>query len=181
MSDYRRWFVPGGTYFFTVVTYLRRPILTARLRGAASARRFMKFRANGRGRRWRSCSFRITSIRFGPCHRATAATPSRWQKVKETFTRKYLSSGGYEGRGSLSRKRHGERAVWQRRFWEHTCRDEEDMKLCADYLHWNPVKHALLAVHSRIAGLPFIVSSGWANTRANWGGVDPCAGFEMPE
>ena len=29
MSDYRRWFVPGGTFFFTVVTYARRPILTS--------------------------------------------------------------------------------------------------------------------------------------------------------
>jgi putative transposase len=28
MSDFRRWFVSGGTYFFTVVTYGRRPILT---------------------------------------------------------------------------------------------------------------------------------------------------------
>jgi putative transposase len=27
MSDYRRWFLPGGTFFFTVVTYARRPIL----------------------------------------------------------------------------------------------------------------------------------------------------------
>ena len=28
MSDYRRWFVPGGTFFLTLVTYRRRPILT---------------------------------------------------------------------------------------------------------------------------------------------------------
>ncbi|MFY9251869.1 MAG: transposase [Fuerstiella sp.] len=28
MSDYRRYFVPGGTFFLTVVTYKRRPILT---------------------------------------------------------------------------------------------------------------------------------------------------------
>jgi putative transposase len=28
MSEYRRYFIPGGTYFFTVVTYERRPILT---------------------------------------------------------------------------------------------------------------------------------------------------------
>ena len=28
MSDYRRWFVAGGTFYFTVVAYGRRPILT---------------------------------------------------------------------------------------------------------------------------------------------------------
>jgi len=31
MSDYRRWFVPGATYFFTVVINERRPILTSDL------------------------------------------------------------------------------------------------------------------------------------------------------
>ncbi len=31
MSDYRRWYVPGATYFFTVVTNARRPILTSDL------------------------------------------------------------------------------------------------------------------------------------------------------
>ncbi len=28
MSDYRRYFVPGGTFYFTVGAYARRPILT---------------------------------------------------------------------------------------------------------------------------------------------------------
>jgi hypothetical protein len=36
MSDYRRYFVPGGTYFFTVVTECR-----ARLFGQESARRLL--------------------------------------------------------------------------------------------------------------------------------------------
>ncbi len=31
MSNYRRWFVPGGMVFFTVVTYARRPILTTEI------------------------------------------------------------------------------------------------------------------------------------------------------
>ena len=44
---------------------------------------------------------------------------------------------------SRSRKKHRERAVWQRRFWKHTCRDEDDLKRFLDYLHWNPCKHGL--------------------------------------
>lgn len=35
----------------------------------------------------------------------------------------------------------GERGIWQRRFWEHTIRDENDFKLHCDYIHYNPVKH----------------------------------------
>jgi putative transposase len=33
--------------------------------------------------------------------------------------------------------------VWQRRFWEHTIRDESDLVRHIDYIHHNPVKHGL--------------------------------------
>ena len=42
---------------------------------------------------------------------------------------------------SLSRARKGERGVWQRRYWEHTLRDEADFARHVDYIHFNPVKH----------------------------------------
>ena len=35
--------------------------------------------------------------------------------------------------------------MWRRRFWEHTVRDEDDLKRCVDYVHWNPVKHGLVS------------------------------------
>ena len=35
----------------------------------------------------------------------------------------------------------GEKGIWQRRFWEHTVRDEDDYKLHTDYIYYNPVKH----------------------------------------
>ena len=39
----------------------------------------------------------------------------------------------------------GERAVWQRRFWEHTCKDPDDLRHHIDYVHRNPVKHGYAA------------------------------------
>ena len=42
---------------------------------------------------------------------------------------------------SNSRKRKKERGIWQRRFWEHLIKDEEDYKNHLDYIHYNPVKH----------------------------------------
>jgi putative transposase len=42
---------------------------------------------------------------------------------------------------SASRRKHREREVWQRRFWEHMLRDEDDLKRHLDYIHYNPVKH----------------------------------------
>jgi putative transposase len=41
----------------------------------------------------------------------------------------------------LNRRSNGELALWQRRFWEHTIRDENDFSRHVDYIHFNPVKH----------------------------------------
>ncbi len=38
-------------------------------------------------------------------------------------------------------KKRSERGIWQRRFWEHTIRDQQDYNNHMDYIHWNPVKH----------------------------------------
>jgi putative transposase len=38
-------------------------------------------------------------------------------------------------------KNKGEAGIWQRRFWEHTIRDEKDFRIHCDYIHYNPVKH----------------------------------------
>ena len=45
----------------------------------------------------------------------------------------------------MSRAAKGERGIWQRRYWEHTIRDETDFVRHLDYVHINPVKHGLVA------------------------------------
>jgi putative transposase len=42
--------------------------------------------------------------------------------------------------------------LWQRRFWEHAIRDDDDLARHIDYIHWNPVKHGVVA---RVADWPF--------------------------
>jgi putative transposase len=42
--------------------------------------------------------------------------------------------------------------LWQRRFWEHTIRDEKDFERHVDYIHFNPVKHELVA---RVCDWPY--------------------------
>jgi len=67
----------------------------------------------------------------------------RWNQLKGEFTKKWLAQGGTEGARTLSKSRRGERAVWQRRGWEHAIRDEQDFIRHMDYIHYNPVKHGL--------------------------------------
>jgi putative transposase len=64
----------------------------------------------------------------------------RWRRIKSWFTREVARSGK-----AISRDRRGEYVLWQRRFWEHTVRDETDFARHVDYVHFNPVKHGLVS------------------------------------
>ena len=63
--------------------------------------------------------------------------PKRWQAIKMGFSRSVTSGEPL----SASRKKRGERGIWQRRYWEHIIRDDRDYAAHMDYIHFNPVKH----------------------------------------
>jgi len=69
----------------------------------------------------------------------------RWQWIKSEFTHQWLARGGVERPRRDSYLRERRRAIWQRRFWEHTIRDEADLENHADYIHYNPVRLKLVA------------------------------------
>jgi putative transposase len=69
------------------------------------------------------------------------AFPLRWQMIKALFSRSVPRAE--ERRASLVRKR--EAGIWQRRYWEHTIRDDQDYADHIDYILFNPVKHGLAA------------------------------------
>nr|WP_255190012.1 transposase [Methylomonas rapida] len=138
MSEYRRIFVPGGHYFFTVVTYLRRPVFSEFANVEVLRAAFKQVMA--------AKPFEIEAIVILPDHLhclwrlplGDADFSGRWREIK-----KYVSKRiGGEG------KRTGERDVWQRRFWDHLIRDEEDWRRHVDYVHFNPVKHGLATAPS---------------------------------
>jgi putative transposase len=64
----------------------------------------------------------------------------RWREIKKAFS-KSLPSSEYRSEARIKRR---ERGIWQRRFWEHTIRDELDYQQHMDYIHFNPVKHGLV-------------------------------------
>lgn len=144
MTDYRRWRVEGGAYFFTVVTEERRRWLCDDLARDClrDAIRVIRKRR----------PFRIDAIVLLPDHLHTVWTlpagdsdySTRWRLIKKRFTTAYLQAGGIEAAANASRQAKGERSLWQRRFFEHTVRDEPDMKRCIDYVHVNPLKHGLV-------------------------------------
>jgi putative transposase len=138
MVGYRRNFVPGGTFFFTVTLADRRSkILVERIDLVRNALRAAR----------RERPFAIEAIVILPDHlHAIFTLPSgdsdfsgRWRRIKGHF-----SSALIEVSTELKRRPNGDLALWQRRFWEHTIRDEVDFERHVDYIHFNPVKHALV-------------------------------------
>jgi putative transposase len=60
----------------------------------------------------------------------------RWQRIKTLFTQ-----GVRRSEASIERRDVTGRAPWQRRFWEHTIRDDADYARHVEYIHFNPVRH----------------------------------------
>jgi putative transposase len=136
MTSYRRNFVPGGSYFFTLNLadrHLR--LLTEHIDLFRNAVRDVKVRH----------PFAVEATVVLPDHlhalwtlpEGDADFATRWRLIKAAFSRG-LPSGDQVSR---SRSNKGERGIWQRRYWEHTLRDELDFERHADYIHFNPVKY----------------------------------------
>lgn len=181
MANYRRNYVPGGSYFFTLVTHLRRPIFEAPM-----ARRFLRSAIMDQRRKR---PFQIVAICLLPDHLHTVWTlpqddsdySLRWKRIKEDFTAQWLAHGGEEGHRSQSRSTKQERAVWQRRFWEHTIEDDRDLKRCVDYIHWNPRKHNLVRRVQDWRWSSFHRFVGRGEYDIEWGGTNPTPKWAEPE
>ena len=136
MPRYTRAWIPGGSFFFTVALLeRRRALLTLHIDTLRHA-----FRETRRRR-----PFDVDAIVILPDHFHTVWTlppgdadfSTRMRLIKTFFN---YSMPATE-RLSERRAAKGERGIWQRRFWEHTIRDEEDLRRHVDYIHYNPVKH----------------------------------------
>src|SRR5258706_16164119 len=123
MTDYRRNRLPGGTYFFTVnIAERRKDLLVRHIAALRNAIDSEQERA----------PFTVVAFVILPDHlHAIWRLPSgdadysdRWRRIKADFS-KTLPVGE---RVSDSKRNRGERGVWQRRFWEHSVRDEGDLR-----------------------------------------------------
>jgi putative transposase len=169
MTDYRRNRVPGGTFFFTVNLYDR----TSRL----LVDRIDLLRDSIR-QTLRKSPFHIDAWVVLPDHLHCLWTlPSedmdysaRWSDIKSGFSRKIPTC---EPR-STSRTAKRERGIWQRRFWEHSIRDDKDYAAHMDYIHFNPVKHGLVENASDWRHSTFHLAVAKGLYPRDWGGP-PCA------
>ena len=139
MVQYRRNRIEGGSYFFTV---------TLKDRSAKYLTQYI----NELRQSFQECMvtmpFTINAIVILPEHLHCIWTlpegdydySTRWRKIKTSFTQSLLRNNV-----EILKDRHGQYNLWQRRFWEHTIRDDNDFSAHLDYIHYNPVKHGYVS------------------------------------
>ena len=150
MPEYRRALIKGGIYFLTLVTYQRREIFSL-----PSARAFLyaAIRQTNQHHPFDEIAYCILPDHIHliwqlPENDSNYST--RVSVMKRHFSKKYVEEFGLPIPRDASRSKHREVTLWQRRFWEHYIRDEEDLHHHIDYVHYNPVKH------------------GWVNRVRDW-------------
>lgn len=138
--DYRRAYVEGGCYFFTVTLANRKSdLLIQHIGNLRAAFKYVKERH----------PFTINAMVVLPDHLHCIWTlpegdcdyAKRWALIKIYFSKTLPKTE----RINPSRTQKGERGIWQRRFWEHVIRDERDYLSHIEYIHNNPVKHGYVS------------------------------------
>lgn len=138
MPNYRRPKATGATIFFTVCLADRTSDLLVREVGLL--RRAV-------AKTMRDWPFQVRAWVVLPDHLHCVWTmpggdgdfSARWRLIKARFSRELPA-----GRRRSSHGRRRERGIWQRRFWEHHVRTDEDLAACVHYCWYNPVKHGLV-------------------------------------
>lgn len=141
MSNYRRNYVPGATYFFTVVTANRQPIFQSSDAVRLLAKVVQQVLQDRPFTRIAGVVLLDHLHAIWTLPQGDRDYSTRWASIKAQFTRGWLQAGGVETEVSHAQQAKRSRGVWQPRFMEHTIRDEEDLCSHIDYIHWNPVKH----------------------------------------
>jgi putative transposase len=165
MVQYRRNRIAGGSYFFTVTLRDRHArLLTAHIDALRESFRTVRARH----------PFTLDAVVVLPEHlhavctlpAADADYSGRLRRIKAMFTRALVTRGV-----PLHRDSRGEYALWQRRFWEHTIRDEDDLRRHVDYIHFNPVKHGLVRAVQNWPHSSFHRYVKQGLLPADWGGL----------
>ena len=147
MAKYKRLFLTGHSYYLTIVTHRRNPILIDNIELLRESFRQSKG----------YYSYTIDAIVILPDHIHMIITPkiaTDYPKIIRAI--KYNFSVGCDchrtniggllrnEEQSNSRHKRGLTPIWQKRYYEHTIRDEKDYLRCLEYMKNNPIKHDLV-------------------------------------
>ena len=140
--NYKRLFVENGIIFITFVTSKRRNILIENVDILRNS--FIKTKKN--------FVFEIIAICILPNHVHMIIKPKNIKEyplivkaIKSDFSKNIDISTIKDYKISESKKQKNEKDIWQRRYYEHTIRDIDDLNKHIDYIHYNSTKHLKIA------------------------------------
>lgn len=130
--NYKRLFIQGSYVFLTVVTYNRKPILIKNIELLRKAFKNTK----------QNYDFEIFAMVVLPEHFHVLLKPKDIKEYPKIISSvKHCFSRNFNAVGQVCPTYDRNKLVWQRRYWEHTIQDEDDLYKHLDYIHYNPVKH----------------------------------------
>jgi len=143
MSNYRRSSTDGCTYFFTLVSYRRQKILCNEFirRSLRKAIKVTQIKHPFTVDAWVLLPDHLHCIWTLPAHDKDYST--RWSVIKRRVSVACAKRYKQDHLMNDSKLKYRESTIWQRRFWEHQIRDQNDFNQHLDYIHYNPVKHGL--------------------------------------
>ena len=166
MPNYRRAFIPGRTYFFTVNLLQRHDnnLLIRELNLLRDTVRRVRKRHPFQIDAWVVLPDHLHCVWTLPPNDSNFSM--RWRLIKSGFSRALPKTE----RRSEIRESAGERGIWQRHYWEHSIRDDLDYQRHIDYVHVNPLKHELVR---RVIDWPYSTFHQYVAQGIylpNWGG-----------
>ena len=141
MPEYRRIYQPGGTFFFTLVTYQWQEIfISPEIRAlfiecVQYVQQYHPFTTE------EYCILPDHIHMLWRLPEDVYDYSMRIGQIKRRFSQQTTAKFGKPNSIGESRKKRRELTIWQRRFWEHLIRGEDDLNRHIDYIHYNPVKH----------------------------------------
>jgi putative transposase len=141
--NYRRIYLDGYSYYLTLVTHRRKPLLVEHIELLRDAFKRSK----------EKYMYSIDAIVILPDHLHMILTPKNatdYSKIIHHIKRSFVYGLDKEiklqAKNEISdaKYKRGHSGIWQERFYEHTIRDEKDWLEKMEYIKHNPIKHQLV-------------------------------------
>lgn len=138
MSNYKRIFLEGYSYYLTIVTHKRNPILVENIELLRKSFRVSK----------QKYDYTIEAVVVMPDHfhmilipKNATDYPHIIRTIKQYFSKHCEHKYYAHIEQSMSRHKEGYKPIWQKKYYEHTIRDEKDFDEKLNYIYNNPIKH----------------------------------------
>lgn len=141
MPNYHRLYIPNTIVAFTLVTYNRSPIF--------SKTQAVVLFLNLLNKITNQFHYECIGYSILPDHihlliKLSQENPNfslAIRELKRLFSVSYKKFNPLLPSPNSSRQKHNETTIWQRQFWDHVIKDEQDLEKHLNYIHFNPVKH----------------------------------------